>query len=239
MSSYIDNESSSGSGVVKRGVLALSGLIVMAACGPSVTIVPDPRPLVNRNGARLIAEQPELQETYEWVTDQITEIEENPSFLIVTNPATADVMPWETLEVTEGGDTARVQYQRAIPDLQQVYQIYAHLHIVQERGEIGAWLPDSEDLRGWDLELAIVDRMAEAWLLGRASYDFPPYPPVDRLIYARQDDMLEPLMLSLRGYQFPEARDAWLEANPAGEEAFQAWYRQTFGTEPDPIVPAR
>jgi len=216
-------------------ILLAGGLLLLGACSSAPVVAPEPRTLVNRNGARLMTTQPAMQQSYEWVTEQVDEIQQNPTFLVATTPATADVLPWETLEVSENGDTARVQYQRAVPALQQVYQIYAHLHIVKARDEVGAWIPDAEGLEGWDLEVAIVDRTTEAWLLGRASYDFPPYPPMDQLIYAQQAGQLEPLLLSLRGYEFPEARDAWLAEHPDGEAEFRDWYRDTFGEDPDPI----
>jgi len=216
------------------GFLALT---VLGGCAQGVTVAPDPRPIVNRQGARLALEDDRAQEIYRWVDEQLAEIRENPSFWVITTSSTSDLLPWETLDLTPTGDSATVQYPNTVPDVAQVYQIYAHLHITRVRGEIEEWLPGADTLAGWDLEVAIVDRMAEAWLLGRASYSFTPYPPVDQLVYASEEGMLEPLLLSLRGFEYPDARDAWLEANPDGEAAFRAWYRDTLGGDPEPIAP--
>lgn len=221
-------------GAVASGLLAT---VMVAGCSQAVTVAPDPRPVVNRQGARLALEDDRAQEIYRWVDRELQEIRENPSFWVITSPSTSDLLPWETLDLTPTGDSATVQYPNTVPDVAQVYQIYAHLNITRVRGEIGDWLPGADSLAGWDLELAIVDRMAEAWLLGRASYSFTPYPPVDQLVYASEEEMLEPLLLSLRGFEYPEARDAWLDANPDGEAEFRAWYRNTLGGEPEPIAP--
>ncbi|MDT8368693.1 MAG: hypothetical protein RQ745_05770 [Longimicrobiales bacterium] len=219
-----------------RRLASLSSvLVVLAGCAGSV-VIPEPRPVVNRQGARIQLEAAESRVIYDWVDAQVEEIGLNPSFWIISNPATSDLLPWETLDISENADSASFQYSRQAPDVVQVYQIYAHLHLTERRGEIGEWLPGADALDGWDLELAIVERMAEAWLLGRASYSFAPYSPVDELMYAAREGMLEPLLLSLRGFEFPEVRDAWLAANPDGEAEFREWYARRIGGEPAPIA---
>jgi len=220
---------------VRGALVPLLALIALAACAQSVEVAPEPRPVVNRQGARLALDGERAQEAYRWVDRQVDEIEQNPTFWVITSPSTSDLFPWETLDVTPTGDSATVQYPRTVPDVASVYQIYAHLEIVRVRGTIEEWLPGADTLAGWDLELAKVRRMAEAWLLGRASYSFTPYEPLDEIMYAAEDEMLEPLLLSLRGFEFPEARDTWLEDNPEGESAFRDWYRETLGGEPEPI----
>lgn len=219
-----------------RGALAAAlSLVALGACAQAGDLVPDVRPVVNRQGARLALDDVRAEEAFRWVDAQIAEIEQNPTFWVITNPSTSDLLPWETLDVTPTGDSATIQYPRTVPDVARVYQIYAHLEIVRIRGTIEEWLPGSEVLSGWDLELAKVERMTEAWLLGRAGYSFTPYEPLDQLTYAAEADMLEPLLLSLRGYEYPEERDAWLAANPQGEAAFRTWYQQTLGGDPEPI----
>ena len=42
---------------------------------------------------------------------------------------------------------------------------------------------------------------------------------------------LEAMLLTIRGFEFPEQRDAWLEARPGADERFREWYRETFGRE--------
>lgn len=226
----------------RRRMPVLVGFALAAlgtACSQAPELAPDPRPIVNRQGARLSLEDDRAQEIYRWVDAQIEEIEQNPSFWVITTPSSSDLLPWETLDLTPTGDSATIQYPNTVPDVARVYQIYAHLHITRVRGTIAEWLPGADTLSGWDLEVAIVDRMAEAWLLGRASYSFTPYPPVDQLVYASEEGMLEPLLFSLRGFEYPEARDAWLEANPDGEAEFREWYEDTLGGEPEPIARER
>ena len=235
-----------GPGPSRRGSFhrALTGVSVVvltaatAACAQRAEVAPDPRPIVNRQGARLALEDDRAQEIFRWVDAQIDEIEQNPSFWVISSPSSSDLLPWETLDLTTTGDSATVQFPTTVPDVRQVYNIYAHLHITRVRGTIADWLPGADTLSGWDLEVAMVDRMAEAWLLGRASYAFTPYPPIDQLVYASEAGMLEPLLLSLRGFEYPEARDAWLAANPTGEAEFRAWYESTLGGAPEPIAGA-
>lgn len=219
--------------------VAVLGAVLIAAataCAQGPLLAPDPRPIVNRQGARIALDDDRAQEIYLWVDAQIDEIQQNPSFWVISSESSSDLLPWETLDLTATGDSATVQVPATVPDVQQIYQIYAHLHIMQVRGTIAEWLPGADTLSGWDLEVAIVDRMAEAWLLGRASYSFTPYAPVDQILYASESGMLEPLLLSLRGFEFPEARDAWLESNPGGEAEFRAWYEGTLGGAPEPIA---
>jgi len=218
-----------------RALASMVALVGLAACAQAAQMVPETRPVVNRQGARLMLDEERAQSAFRWVEDQISEIEENPTFWVISSPSTSDLFPWESLDVTPTGDSATVQYPRTVPDVARVYRIYAHLEIVSVRGTIEEWLPGADTLAGWDLEVAKVARMTEAWLLGRASYSFTPYEPLDQLTYAAEEGMLEPLLLSLRGYEFPEARDAWLAENPGGEAAFRQWYEETLGGEPEPI----
>jgi hypothetical protein len=222
----------------QTGTAAVAVVLAMtaAACAQRPEVAPDPRPIVNRQGSRLALEDDRAQEIFRWVDAQIDEIEQNPSFWVISSPSSSDLLPWETLDLTATGDSATVQFPTTVPDVSQVYQIYAHLHITRVRGTIADWLPGADTLTGWGLEVAMVDRMAEAWLLGRASYTFTPYPPIDQLVYASEAGMLEPLLLSLRGFEYPDARDAWLEANPNGEAEFRTWYEATLGGVPEPIA---
>jgi hypothetical protein len=224
---------------IRLGLAAVVGVVMAAtvgACAQRPEVVQEPRPIVNRQGTRLSLEDDRAQEIFLWVDAQIAEIQQNPSFWVITSPSSSDLLPWETLDLTPTGDSATVQFPTTVPDVQQVYQIYAHLNITRVRGEIAAWLPGADTLTGWDLEVAMVERMADAWYMGRASYSFTPYPPVDQLVYASEAGMLEPLLLSLRGFEFPDARDAWIEANPGGEAEFRAWYESTLGGTPEPIA---
>lgn len=225
-----------GARSTRRHLSPAAVLLTLTACASGGVVLPDQRPVVNRQGARIQLEREEALEIYEWVNAEVEEIHLNPTFWITTTPSTSDLLPWETLAITPSGDSASVQFARQAPDLVQVYQIYAHLHLARARGEIEQWLPGADTLDGWDFEVAIVERMTAAWLLGRSSYAFAPYAPVDELMYAAREGMLEPLLLSLRGFEFPEERDAWLAANPNGEAEFRNWYARRIGGEPAPIA---
>lgn len=213
--------------------LALAAVSLTAACGPRPLELPEPRPLIISSGARLNGSTDELKDVYEWVNAEIESIDLDPTFWITASPTSTDVYPWETLEISATQDTASIQYRRSSPDLLQVYQIYAHLHLMAVVGRLDEWAPEAVGLTGFELESAILKRLSDAWLLGRASFDFAPYPLMDELIYADDAEMLNPLLLTLRGYEFPEARDAWLAERPNGEEQVRTWYRQTFGKELD------
>ena len=226
----------SGVRLARTAIVGLVLATAAAACTQRPEVAPDPRPIVNRQGTRLNLEDDRAQEIFRWVDAQIAEIEQNPSFWVISSASSSDLLPWETLDLTATGDSATVQYPTTVPDVAQIYQIYAHLNITRVRGTIADWLPGADTLAGWDLEVAMVERMADAWLLGRASYSFTPYAPVDQLVYAASAGMLEPLLLSLRGFEYPDARDAWLAANPNGEAEFREWYESTLGGDPEPIA---
>lgn len=220
----------------RRGVfttLALAAVTLTAACGPRPLELPEPRPLIISSGARLSGDADQLKKVYEWVNAEIETIDLDPSFWVTASPTSTDVYPWETVEISENQDTVSVQYRRSSPDLLQVYQIYAHLQLMAARGDIAEYLPAAEGLEGFALESVIMSWISDAWLLGRASFDFAPYPKMDELIYAKDAEMLDGLILVLRGYEFPEARDAWLAERPNGEEQVKTWYRQTFGKDLD------
>lgn len=215
---------------------AVFAVAALTACGPRELQLPEPRPLIVSSGARLHADEDALRPVYEWVNREIENIDLDPGFLVRTSPTSSDVYPWETLEVVvveDAPDTVSVQYRRSSPDIAQVYQLYAHQHLMAATGEIEEWVPEAVGLEGWELERAILHRMTDAWLLGRASFDFAPYERLDELMYAADAGLLDEFILTIRGWEFPEARDAWLAENPEGEERVREWYEETFGMELD------
>jgi hypothetical protein len=215
--------------------LALIVALSSAGCASGPPELPEPRPLVLHSGARLSVEDDErLQEIYQALTEEMENIEQDPSFLIDTQPDARALYPWETLEIIRANrmDTARVHFQRTAPDIVTAYQVYAHLHLMREVGRIDEWMPEAAEAEGWALERAIVGRMTDVWLLGRAVYDLTPYVLLDRLIYAQEAGQLDALLLTLRADEFAEAREEWLAANPGADEAFRAWYRETFAEDP-------
>lgn len=208
--------------------------LALAGCGAGQPELPPPRPLVVHSGARLSADPERMEEVHEWVTRQMENIREDPTFFIDPIGAAEDSYPWETLIIL-AGDTARFQYPRQNPDVETSYSIYAHFHLMQRMGRLDEWLPEAENERGYALERAMVARLADSWLLGRAIFDTQPHRIMDELVYAKESGHLDAFLLTLRGEDFPEAKEAWTEENPEGLEDYRAWFQETFGTEPPGI----
>ncbi len=212
-------------------VLLVASAAALSACAAGPSELPEPRPLVMQSGARLsVTDMVRMKEIYDDVNHQLQVIAQDPSFWIITNPDSRDVYPWETLEIAP--DTARIQYQRTAPDLRGTYEIYAHLHLMAAQGRLEEWLPDHTQAEGWELERAIMRKVADSWLLGRAVFDLAPYRLMDEIIYAYEAGTLDGLLLNLRPVEFAEARDAWLSDNPNADREFREWYRATFNREP-------
>lgn len=215
----------------KIQILVLLAVLVAGACGSGALNLPRPRPLIIQSGARLNPEEDRLKEVYRWVDAQTTNIQQDPSFWIIPTPVSTEVYPWETLQVNEAADTARIQFRRTNTDLVSVYQLYAHFHLMRERGDEADWIPEAAGDTGWEFERKVMARIADAWLLGRASFGFVPSRAMDELMYAHEAGQLEPLLLTIRGYEFPQAREDWLATHPRGQEQLEAWYRETFDRE--------
>jgi hypothetical protein len=212
-------------------ILALAAVSSLVGCASSAAEAEPPRPIVIQSGERLNVERERMTEILTWVQAEIDNIEQDPTFLIDIQPASTDVYPWETLRIE--GDTARVQARRTNPDLASVYQIYAHLHLMRSMDRVDDWIPGGSAMDEWTFEQEVVGRLTDAWLLGRASYGFVPSRLMDELMYAKEAGQLEAMLLTIRGFEFPEERDAWLAARPGADERFKAWYRETFGRELD------
>jgi hypothetical protein len=214
-------------------LVSLSGY----ACGGGLTL-PPPRPLVTTSGARLSADPDSLEVIYDWLVIQDQVIEEDPSFLIESVPSEEDNYPWETLVLAvhgAPGDTARYQYVRSNPDITDAYNIYAHLHLMRRLNRLEEWLPNQGSAEGFALERAIVGRMADAWLLGRTTFDTQPHQLLDELIYAKDAGYLDAFILTARPDDFAQEREAWLRENPQGLEQYREWFRETMGGDPPGI----
>jgi hypothetical protein len=171
---------------------------------------------------------------YMWLTEENENIELDPTFLIDNVPAARESLPWETLRIV--GDTARLQFDRAHPDVITPFNIYAHLHLMRELGRLDEWLPDHAEAEGFELERAIVIRMADAWLVGRAIFDAPAYRPLDEVVYAREAGFLDAYLLVARAEEFPEERERWEEEEPGRLEEYREWYRRVFEGDPPGLV---
>ncbi len=213
----------------------LVGIVLLAAglagCRSSAPVqIPDPRTIIVSSGERIRVDSARMDAIYEWVTAENENIEMDPAFLIVSVPAARESLPWETLTIE--GDTARVQYDRAHPDIVTLYNIYAHLHLMKRMGRLEEFLPEHADAEGYELERAIVERIADAWLLGRAVLDAPAYEPLDQITYAHEAGYLDAYLLVSRGEEFPEARVRWEQENPGELDEYSAWFERVFESDP-------
>lgn len=207
---------------------------LLAGCGGQVPI-PTTRPIVLYSGERLRADPERMAEVDEWVLAELEEIEFDPSFLI--RMAFEDVAryPWDTLDLI--ADTADIRLQAGASDAETPYQIYAHLRLVQERGELPLWAPEAEGLTGFEAERVILERVSDVWLLGRTVYDTQPYGPLDELLWAHASGYLEDFMVATQGERFPEAMAAYEANSTTREETFQDWFQRTFEREGPGFLP--
>ena len=94
------------------------------------------------------------------------------------------------------------------------------------------FLSEAVGADGYELERAILARVSDAWMYGRAVFDIPPYAPLDELLFSRENGYLDAFILTARPEEFEEERDAWLRENPGREEEYVRWFLETFETEP-------
>ena len=218
-----------------RKLLFLSALLAAnmgsAGCGPGRQVaLPPPRPIVVTSGERLRVDAARMDSVYEWLVAENLNIQEDPTFMIRGVPTARETLPWLTMTIE--GDTARIQYDRAHPDITTAFNVYAHLHLMKNVGRLDEWLPDHAGDEGFELERAIVARMADAWLLGRAVFDVPAYGPLDELVYAKEAGYLDPFLLVARGDEFVPERAAWEQDKPGELDTYRAWFRKVFDREP-------
>jgi len=212
-------------------VLALA-IVSMAlpACSRGTPELPAPRPMVIRSGARLFAD-PERMETIDaWFRPQQNNIKNDPSFMIEWVPRDTPSYPWESLLLV--ADTAKIGVQRGYGDAAQVYEIYAHYWLMEDMGRLGEFLPGGETLEGFSLERTILARVADAWFLGRAVYQAEAFDPLEELVYANENGYLDAMLLTARGDEFKEERQAWLKEDPEALERYRQWFVETFSREP-------
>jgi len=208
---------------------ALVLLPLLAGCAATAGL-PKPRSLVMRSGARLTADQARMAVIDEWVREELRNIVEDPSFLIVAQAVEESVYPWEGFTIV--GDTATVNLQGSAPDARNHYEIYAHLRIMKKMDRLDEWLPDAVGLEGYELERAILARVADAWLYGRTIFDLAPYAPLDELIFANENGYLDAFILTARADEFRAERRTWLDENPNATQEYRAWFREIFERDP-------
>ncbi len=203
----------------------LLGLLT-AGCGGTST-VPQPRSVIVFSGERIQPDPDRMAQADSHLRTQLEDIEANPSFLIRLERQDDAVYPWDTLEME--GDTATIFLERAAVDAQTPYLVYAHLHLMDQRGELLEWLPFRDDpVEGLDAEEAILEWVAEVWLLGRSVFDTQAHGPLDELTYANERGFLRPFILATQAERFSDERAAFTEENPDWEEELTDFFQRTF-----------
>ena len=213
---------------VRVGLVLLA--VSLAACGSGGGPRMEPRPIIIPSGERIRPEPARMDSVYEWVTREQLNIEQDPSFWVIAEPADGEPYPWEELNVRADSVTVRVP--RGLQDPQLVFMIYGHLHLMTEMGRQEEWLPEAPDAEGFELERAILSRTADAWILGRSVYNTAPYAPLDEIAYAKESGFLEPFIFTARPNEFAAARADWVRENPGAMERYRQWFLDTFNREP-------
>lgn len=204
-------------------VALLVALAIGGCAGPS-TIEP-PRSIIIFSGARIQADMDRMNTTDLWFRELNDYLERNRGLVRVL-AVEERVYPWETLEAV--GDSLIVARDGNALDVEGPFRAYGFLRLAEERNLLVDWLPDAEGMSGFDLELEILARTADVWLLGRSVYDTAPYEPLDELIYAREGGFLREFALVTQEERFPDEHAAHFEANPERADAFRAWFEDTF-----------
>ena len=216
-----------------RWNILASGLLVVGVggCASGPAELPEPRPLVIRSGARLYPEKSRLQEIDSWFRPQMQNIEQDPSFWIMTAPRDTPAYPWESLLIE--GDTAHIGVESGKSrEAETAYQIYAHLHLMKEMGRLDEFLPGAPGVDGYPLERAFLARVSDVWLYGRGVFDAEAYEPLEELVFSNESGYLDAFLLTARAEEYPEERARWLQEDPDALERYRQWFVETFSREP-------
>lgn len=215
----------------------LGALVSLGACASAAPDIPAPRPIVIHSGARIRADHDEMKVVNEWVTREQTNITDDPSFMIVASGVVEETFPWEGIAFATGGsqDSVTVRLPLTGRDATLVYELYAHMHLMARTGRQEEWLPEAPDAVGYDLERAIVARIADAWILGRTVFDTQPFGPLDELAYSKDAGFLDAFIFTARPGDFSASRAQWARENPGEAQRYRDWFLDTFNKEPPGI----
>lgn len=208
----------------------LAAVAATAGCSVANPEIPPPRPIIVYSGERITPDHERMKEVNDWVTREQRNIVEDPGFWVIGEPVTDEVYPWDGLRISN--DSVWVQIDVSAPDTRLVYEIYGHLHLMSTLGRQEEWLPEAPEAVGYDLERAILKRAADAWLLGRSTFDTAPYAPLDELMYAAEAGYLDAFIFTARPDEFASSRTDWARANPGQANAYREWFLDTFNREP-------
>ncbi len=219
--------------LLSRLALSLTAATAVASsgCAGGPSELPDPRRLVVHSGERLLPTKEQMREVDTWLREQMDSIRIDPSFLIMVEADEGPVYPWEGLTINEQADTAEIRVQQT-PGARPPYLIYAHFHLMAAQNRLDRWLPEVADGSDFEIERAVLTRVADSWLYNRTILDAYPYGLLDELVYAKHHGYLDAFLLTARPDAFVEARRTWLADNPNGPQEYGAWFRKTFEREP-------
>lgn len=219
-------------GLRRTGLLLALILISVAssACSKGPPELPAPRPIVIRSGERLFAEPDRMAGIDAWFKPQQENIRSDPGFWIISVPRDTPSYPWESLYMSS--DSATFGIQSGFGDAAQVFEIYAHLRLMKELGRIEEFLPGGETMDEFSFERAILSRVADAWFLGRAVYEAEAFDPLEEILFSNEKGYLEAMILTARGDEFKDERQAWLKEDPEALERYREWFVETFLKEP-------
>ena len=214
-----------------RGPLLAFIVLTAVACAGAEPVLRDPRRLVIHSGERLAPTRERMEEIDVWVSEQWDSIRDDLSFVIIHGTQEGPAYLWETLEINEAGDTAHINYQGR-PGIMPVYLYYAHLHLMAVLDRLDRWLPEADGDTPYEIEKAILSRVADVWLYQRSIFDARPYDFLEELLYSKENDYLDAYILTARPDEFVDARRVWMEENPDARDAFIAWFRRVFERDP-------
>ena len=231
MSPFRDRRSAGHPASAPVSALFAVAAFLTIACGSATVELPEPRRLVILTGERLAPEKARMEEVDAWLREQMDSIELDPSFMIYTNAQEGPIYPWERLELNRQGDTAHISAQ-ARPGVSGPYTLYAHLHLMKAQNRLDRWLPEAVGGTDFEIERAILSRVADSWLYQRSIFDASPYGILDELTFAKENGFLEEFILIARPDAFVEARREWLAETPEGRDAYVAWFQNAFERDP-------
>jgi len=212
---------------MNRRVLTVAvATVLLGGCAAQQSLLPPPRPLIIRSGARLQAEPERMEEINKWVPIELDSIRVDPSFWIITAPETEPVLLWEGLEISN--DSATIKVQAVTNEVVRSYMIYAHLHLMRSLGRQAVWVAEAPDADGFDFERAVLKRVSDTWFFARSSFDAIPYEPLDELLFSNENGFLDAYILTMRPDEFEEEREAFTAANPTALEEYLQWFQDTF-----------
>jgi hypothetical protein len=213
----------------RRQLVAIGWIPTLAsipACSGQLPM-PEPSSIVIYSGERIQPDRERMAEVELWLTPTLDRINVDPSFLIRLTPASEITYPWDTLEIV--ADTANLELAGRAADGETPYLVYGFLRLMDDWGELEEALPEAAGESGYGIERAIVQRVADIWLLGRSVYDTQPFGPLDELVYSQAAGYLDDFLFATQGDRFAQEAEEYRDTFPGREQEFRAWFERTFG----------